>query len=220
MPTDGTTTQPDATLTTEKAGTPQFTQEQLDKAVRDARTAVLADAGRMRTEAEKALKAAQGAQERLTKLEKERIDMELERAKDQPAEIRRIRAEQKAKELESKLEQAETELTEHKSKLTEYTQKEAESKKQTVAQEVAARLNVDSATLGRLARFTDGSAEAIEDIAKTLPKKTNTPEMKVDSGKTSGGTTQNKYQIMQDFNSGKINAEQYAEKLKAIGEKP
>lgn len=217
---DGTTTQAGVTPNPVVTGTPTFTQEQVDKMVRDARTSVMADIGRQRAEAEKALKAATAAQERLSKLEAERMEAELEAAKDQPDKIRLIRESQRRKALESKLEQAETELNEHKVRLTELTQKETESRKSQISREIATRLNVDPGTLAKLAKFTDGTAEAIEDIANNLPKLNTMNTFKPDSNRTSGGTSQTVMDVKKDYIAGKINAVQRAEKLRALGETP
>lgn len=223
MSPDGTETQAGVAPTPGAQGTPTYTQEQVDKAVRDARTAVMADIGRQKAEAEKALKAATAAQERLAKLEQERLEAELEAAKDQPDRIKLIRESQRRKDLESKLEKAETELNEHKARITELSQKETESKKVTASQQIATRLNVDPVMLAKLAKFTDGTAEAIEEIAQSLPKiqpQNPAPTFRPDSNRTSGGVSQTILDVKKDYIAGKINAVQRAEKLRALGETP
>src|SRR3990167_1409112 len=108
---DGTTEQTDATLSSEKTGTPNvetYTKEQVDKMLRDAKSAVLADAGR-------AKKAAEDALARLNKLEKERQETELEAAKDDPPALAHIKEKQAHRQTLAELEierQARTELEE------------------------------------------------------------------------------------------------------------
>ncbi len=194
MITDGKPQQSGVTPGTVQAGTPLETisredhEKALRKAVLDTRSAVLADIGRQKKAADDAMKAAQAAQERNAKLEKEREQAELESARDHPAQLSMIQERQKRRQLEAELETTRTELTSHKSRLTDYESKEAEQGKLTKAQEIAARLNVDTVSLTRLAKYTDGSAEAIEEIAKALPRtEVKKGGLKPDSNTTVGG---------------------------------
>ena len=173
---DGTVAQPDPKLTAEKTGTPSYSQEQVDKMLRDAKTSVLADVGR-------AKKAAEDALARLSKLENERREAELEAAKDDPEALRRIKAEQRANELESKLADMEPQLN----RLSELDAKEKETERAQVVTEIATRLKTDPERLKKLAKFTDGTREAIEEIARELPKG-NPKTFKPDSGGSIGGT--------------------------------
>jgi len=191
---DGTTTQPGVTPGADKAGTPQtMSREEHEKAVQkavlDARSAVLADVGRVRKEAADALARAQSATERLARMEKEREEAELAAARDDPEKLTAVQERQRRRQTEADLEVARTELSTHKTRLAEYETREAEATKMTRAQEIAARLNVDPARLTKLVKLTDGSPEAIEEVAKELPKVEDgkKPGFKPDSNSTVGG---------------------------------
>ena len=88
---------------------------------------------------------------------------------------------------ESDLTQTKSELNEKNEELATANAEKAENAKERNARDAASRLGVDSKLLVKLSRFTDGSTEAIEDIAKELPKKEGGKSLKVDSGKTTGG---------------------------------
>ena len=224
METDGTQTQDDVKLNPEKEQTPQtYTKEQVEKLVRDARTAVQADVGRMRTEADKALKAAQSASERLLRLQKEQDDRELDAAKDNPPIQTAIQERQRRRQAESDLQVAQDKLNETNSKLQELSNKEKEVARERITHEIATRLNVDPARLVKMAKFTDGSATEIEDIAKELPKLNPSPPrntFRPDSNETVGGSPQSVTQIQEDYVKGKISNVQYSEKMKALGKTP
>ncbi len=173
---DGTTTQADAALGSEKAGTPKdtFTKAELDKAVRDGRTAVLADVNRAKKLAEDALTRVN---QRLIELE----EAEEEAHRDDPESLAAIKARRQQRAKEADLAQKDTELEEAKARL-----KTLETEK--AVTEVATQLGVNPSALAKLAKFTDGSKEAIEEIAAELPKET--PGMgtrRPDSNNSRGG---------------------------------
>ena len=188
MAVDGNQSKADATLGQKKDTTPNgsYTQEQVDKMILDAKTSVLADAGRYKTEAEKAMKAAEAASKRLEDISKRQREAELEQYKDQPAEIARIRAEDARQQAEAKLADYESQLNEAKQRAqTLETEKNNLSKGET-ARQIAAKHNVSADLLAKMAKFTDGSEQAIEEIAKDLPK-TQTTKMRPDSNRAIGG---------------------------------
>ena len=188
MAVDGNQSKADATLGQKKDATPNgsYTQEQVDKMILDAKTSVLADAGRYKTEAEKAMKAAEAASKRVDEFAKRQRDAELEQYKDQPAEIARIRAEDARQQAEAKLADYESQLNEAKQRAqTLETEKNNLSKGET-ARQIAAKHNVSADLLAKMAKFTDGSEQAIEEIAKDLPK-TQTTKMRPDSNRAIGG---------------------------------
>ena len=190
MTMDGTKTQTDLKLGSGKEGTPKetYSKEEVAKLVTEAKTSALADVGRFRAEATKALTAATKAEERIKAIEQARIDAELESHKDDPAELRRIRAEQKTKKAEDDLATANLELTEHKEKLTKYETESKEANLSQIVREIATRVGVDPEKLSKHAKATDGSSGAIEDIAKDLPKVTSAkPGFKPDSNRSLGG---------------------------------
>jgi hypothetical protein len=171
MGKDGVANQSDATLTSGKAQTPQtISVEEHEKALRDAKSAALADVGRLRAESEKAIKAATAANERLNALMKEREEAELATVRDDPEKLTAFQTRQRARQLESDLATRDTELNDLKARLAVFESREAESQKLTKAQEIAGKLNVDPVRLTNLAKFTNGSPEAIEEIAKALPR--------------------------------------------------
>lgn len=190
MGTDGTETQSDVTLGAGDTGTPKenYSREEVAKLVTEAKTSALADVGRFRAEAQKALTAATAAEERIKAIEKTREDEELAAHADEPDIIRRIRAEQGKKKADSELAKLTTELGEKNERLVQFETEKMEATRIQAAREVAARLNVDVAKLIKFAKFTDGSPEAIEDIAKDLPKVAAAkPGLRPDSNRSLGG---------------------------------
>ena len=166
-----------------------FTREQVEERERKAKSDALADVGRLKTSADNAIKAAQAAEVRVNQMLKDQEDAELEDARDDAEKLSAIRERQAKRRAESELAQAKQELSEKDEQIKQYGDKEAESTKELNAREIATRLNVDANRLAKLAKFTDGSPEAIEEIAKELPKRGEAKEtLKPDSGKTTGGS--------------------------------
>lgn len=226
MGTEENVAQDDLNLAPENTDTPiSYTPEQLQKAIekatRDARTAVMAEAGRVRSEGEKSLQKAQEALVRMEKIQQEQEEAELREAQDEPDALASIRVRHEARKLKADLESKSTELEMARNQLRELTDKEKEATKSSIAQKIAQSQSVNPTTLERLARFTDGSEEAIEAIARDLPKIQQTegavPRFMPDSNKSKGGASRDKYQVMKDYNSGNINAVQYAEQMRAMG---
>ena len=188
---DGTTTQPGAKPSAGQAGTPTpqqtFTKDEVDKAVRDGRSAALADIGRLTKESANSLKAAQEAQARVNQMVAEEDKRELEGAEGDPQRLSALQERQRRRTAESELATTKQELAQ-KNELIQQTETErAESKRTQIVQEVATRFTVDPARLARLAKATDGSVEAIEDLAKDLPTGTPKTPLKPDSGGAIGG---------------------------------
>jgi len=183
---DGTEQKQDVTTSGTATGTSMFTSEQVAEQVRKAKSDALADVGRLRTSADNAVKAAQAAEGRITQMLKEQEERELEAVKDNPDGISAIRERQKRRQLESELTTARTELNDKSEKLKGYEASESKSTQERKAREIASRLGVDAERLLGIVKFTDGSAEAIEEIAKELPKIGVKPPLKSDSGGGSG----------------------------------
>ena len=101
--------------------------------------------------------------------------------------------------------------------MSEFANKEREATKLTIAQEVASDFRVDTGLLTKLAKFTNGSREDIEAIAKDLPRANQVKTLTPDSNRSRGGSPQGKSEIQKDYIAGKINAVLYTEKLKALG---
>ena len=186
---DGTATITDIKLGIGKEETPKetYSKEEVAKLVTEAKTSALADVGRLRTEAAKALTAATAAEERIKAIEKAREEAELDDAKDDPESTRRIRAEQKARKAEDELAKKNLELGEKTEKLSQLEGEKTEATKMQTAREIATRLSVDPDKLIKFAKLTDGSPEAIEDIAKDLPKLNPKLGFKPDSNRSLGG---------------------------------
>lgn len=194
---DGTETQTDVILEAEEKETPkeepQYSQSQLDahgkEKEQQARNAALADIGRLTKESERSLKAATAAGERTKKLLREMEDMETEAAQGNSGQ----RSEQEVKQMQLRR-QVQTELTDvqleldgKNERLAQLEADKVESTKGQTARDIAARLGIDVDRLVRLSKFTDGSTEAIEELAKELPKKEVRPPIITDSNQGGGG---------------------------------
>ena len=190
MGTDETKEKQDVKTSVPPKGTsaPTYTEEQVAERERKARSDALSDLNRYKVESEKALKAAQAAEGRLNQMLKQQEEAELEAHRDDEPELRRIRAERARKKADDDLAMVTQELTEHKERLTKY---ETDSKELSLSQtirEIATRIGVDPEKLSKHAKATDGSSEAIEEIAKDLPKLTPPkPGLRPDSNRSLGG---------------------------------
>ncbi len=179
----------------ELKGTPTepqtFTKESEEKAVSDALSVAGRDAKTITektTEAQRILESAQNTRKEI-KEERERWQNERDEAdrevlKADPEALKsldeRIRQRNEATKLASKGK----ELDERELKNTEAQKEVAQSTKERNAREIATRLNVDSEPL---LKFTDGSKEAMEELAQKLPKNETKPPLKTDPGVPIGG---------------------------------
>lgn len=197
--------------------TSTVTEEQALERERKARSDALADAGRFKAEAEKASRNAQAALERLNRLEQERIDAELESNKDDPAEIKRIRAEQKVKQLEADLAKEREAKTEYEARLQTIENEMTERNKSSISQTIAQKFNVDPVKLATLAKLTDGSEQAIEAVAEALPKRT--AKLTPDSNRSVGGLLTWE-QIQADFSKDPYNPTYYQRYIEAKSQRP
>jgi len=159
-----------------------FNEEQVKERERKATSDVSAELGRVRKLNEGLIKSSQAIQDRLNRRDKEDEERELETHRDDPAEIRRIRAEQETRRVKSELAEKEQELDTEKAKTAEAQEAEAKHTKERNAREIASRLGVNAKTL---IKFTDGSVEAMEDLAKSLSRKEGY-SLNPDSSKTTG----------------------------------
>ena len=181
---------------TEPKGTskePQtFTEEQRDKAVQDALSAAGRDAKSIKeksVEAEQILKAAQKTQEGIRaeqeRWQKDRDETERETVKDDSDALKSLQERQRQRAKEAELTRRAQELDakeeRHKGKLEEADK----VTKELSARDIASKYNIDAESL---VKFTDGSEEAMEELAQQLPKKgTPKPSLKTDAGTTAGG---------------------------------
>ncbi len=194
MVTDRTETSTDLALEVEETGTPKeelkFDQAHVDDQVRQARNAALADVGRLTKESERAVKAATAAGERIKKMLKEQDEADLESAKGD-SELRstqEVKERIRRRQVQDELEEATLKLTQSNEELSQIKEDSAEATKGTKAREIATRLGIDADRLIKLSKFTDGTAEAMEELARELPKKQEVrPPTITDSGADSGG---------------------------------
>ena len=176
----------DVNTSAEQTGT-SYTEEQVKVREVKARSDALADVNRLKVEADKTLKAAQAAQERVNRMIKEQEEFEEERYAEEPERLTEIRKRRSDKEVKAELAKLQSELNERNEQLKQRDVEKAELTKEQNVREIAMRLGVSAAKLARLAKFTDGSTEAIEDIANDLPKVSADELFVADSGRTRGG---------------------------------
>jgi len=169
---------------TSKTEPETFTKEQVEEREHKVRSDALAEVGRYRVATEKAVKSANAAETRLTQFIKNQEEAELAAAGDDSEKQTTIRERQGRRTAETELAKTKQELDDEKAKTTEAQEVEAKHTKERNAREVATRLQVDAKTL---IEFTDGSVEAMEKLAKVLPKKGEAKTLTPDSGKTTGG---------------------------------
>ena len=161
-----------------------YTEEEKAKAVSDA----LSAAGRIAKQLDQQREALEAERKQLTasrvQWQREKDEAELEAARDDPDALKSLRARQKQSEREAELDRREQELKISGEKHAEALKGVAQYTKERNAHEIAARLNVD---FELLMKFTDGSTEAMEELAKALPKKGEATILRPDSGRTIGG---------------------------------
>ena len=165
-----------------------FTKERHDEDVRKAKSDALAEVGRYKKSADDAIKAVKATEARIDQMLKDQEDAELADAEGNAEKLDAIKERQGKRRAENELAKVRQELDENKEKVRLLDEKEVESTKERNAREIASRLDVDAKRLVKLAKFTDGSTEAIEEIAQELPKRGEAKTLKVDSGKTTGGS--------------------------------
>lgn len=194
--------------------TETLTREQAEEEKRKVRSDALAEVGRLKASSESAIKSARAAQERIDRMLKEQDESELETAKEQPDKLTVIRERQARRGAEAKLAKAEQELEGEKAKTAEAQEAVVKSTKERNAREIATRLNVDAKTL---IKFTDGSAEAMEELAKSLPQKGETKTLTPDSGKTiGGGKTYKSEEILKTLDPSTMTPQQISEQVKEL----
>ena len=164
----------------EKGTTPEGTPKTLEEQVAHIKEAAFAEVGRYRVESEKAVKAANAALDRLNRYIKTQEEAEDERYRDDPDKLTELRKERKDRDRATELDKKEQELNEREKGLKPSEEKATEDK----AKEVATKYEVDVKTL---IKFTDGSPEAMEELAQSLSRKDRRQALKLDSSRTIGG---------------------------------
>lgn len=155
----------------------------LSAAGRDAKTlsGKTAEADRILTDAKKMQTDLKAEREQW---QKDRDIAEQESAGEDQDALKSVQERQRQRAKETELAQRKRELDEKELKITEAQKEVAESTKERNAREIATRLNVDYESL---MKFTDGSKEAMEELAKQLSEKEAKPPLKTDSSTTIGG---------------------------------
>jgi len=154
-----------------------FTKETEKKAVSDA----LARAGR---DAKTLTEERQRVEKLLADFRKERDEAELKSADGDPDAEKAIKARQALANKEAELADKERKLDEEKASIKDRLEGAEQVTKELSARDIASKYGVDAEPL---IKFTDGSSEAMEELAQSLPRKASTP-LKVDSGETVGGS--------------------------------
>ncbi|MCK5021115.1 MAG: hypothetical protein KAS32_29160 [Candidatus Peribacteraceae bacterium] len=172
---------------TSEKETETFTKEQLDEARTRGKSDGLSESGRLKKAKEASDKIAERAIARLEKFEKDQEDEELRRAEGDEKKISAINERRIRRQAETDLANKSTELEELTEKLRQAEEISGQYTKEQNAREIAARLDVDPKKLVKLSKYTDGSKEAIEELASELPKKGESKSLKPDSSKTIGG---------------------------------
>ena len=159
-------------------------EQQIKAAELKGKSDALADVNRTLAESSKSRKAAEAAEQRVTQMLK---DYE-ETIRDDPDKLNEWRGKQAKTKADADLARMQQELDEAKQRLSQVDNEKTETIKQQKAREIAGRLNVDAGNLIKLAKFTDGTPEAIEDIAKSLPKIVPENPLSPDSNRGSGSS--------------------------------
>ena len=180
--TQGATTSEETKGTSTEPKT--FTEEQVTASNQKAVSDALSAAGRTAKALEAQQQSITADKERIAQNLKNSDEAELEANRDDPEKLSAVRERQSRRTAETKLAEKELELKNEQAKNTEAQEAGAVHTKEQNAREVATRLNVDAETL---MKYTDGSKEAMEDLAKSLPKKVETKTVTTDSGETIGG---------------------------------
>lgn len=174
------------TKETSKTEPETFTEEQVVEREHKASSDSKSELGRALKANENLLKTNKGLTDRIERVIKDHDDDELARAEGDNEKLSAIKERQARRKVESELAETKSELDGEKAKTAEAEEVGAKHTKERNAREVATRLGVDAKTL---LKFTDGSVGAMEDLAKSLPKKGEPKTIIPDSGKTTGGGT-------------------------------
>jgi len=174
-----------------------FTKETQEKAVSDA----LAKAGRDAKSLEQREQALKAANEKAAQTQRDRDAAELEAASGDSDEEKRIRAKQTHRDTVAELAKVKSELEEEKLKGQQKDTERADTDREIAVWGIAQKHGVYDVTHKNLTKFSDGSTEAIEAIAQSLPKKgEQKPPLDLVFGRTIGGGD------MPDSAKGKIRA--------------
>lgn len=162
--------------------TQTFSPEQVAGIAKKATEDALSAAGRTAKDFEQREGAIKAERDRMAQEQTAKDEAELEAARDDLDKLSVIKTRQKTRDTAAELAKTKSELEAEKAKTKEVQEAGVVHTKEQNAREVASRLEVDAETL---IKFTDGSVKAMEELAKSLPKKVETKPLVVDSGKGS-----------------------------------
>jgi len=184
----------------------QETSEVIKAAENKARSDALADANRSLAEAKMHRTAGEAAEKRVTQMLK---DYE-EDIRDDPDKLTAFRARLAKATADAELARTVQELDGANERLRQIDEEKAQFTREQRSREIATRLGVDPKKLIKLAKFTDGTSEAIEDIAKDLvnPSESLNP----DSNRATGGN-QSEKQIREAYRNNPDNSTAKADYL-------
>jgi len=131
---------------------------------------------------------AKDAESQLSQWRKDRDEAELEAARDEPDKLTLIQQRQKVRDKLVEVARRESELNTREEKVKEANAQAEEFRRTQQAAEISVKHGVD---FDSLIKFTDGSPEAMEELAKKLPKTGEhviRSPLHPDSGRTIGGT--------------------------------
>ena len=150
-----------------------FTREEAQALVNKAKSDAFAEIGRHKKAAEEAIKQMQAIEERLSKMQEDRFETELEVAKDDPDKLREIRQRQRDIKERLSTEAEKRKWANEKAAYDERIKRAEAIERRDLAREVADEFKVDYKTLEKFG----SDRESMLELAKSLPK----------SGDTQGG---------------------------------
>ena len=162
-----------------------YTEDEVEAKFSQQRSVLDKKVAKLEKELVTATGKAKDATGQLSQWQKEQDERELEAASGNKEALSAAEERHKHRETKSELAQVKQELDGERERGKQRDEETVKSTKERNAREIATRLEVDAS---QLLKFTDGSSEAMEELAKVLPKKGEaTLPIKLDSGKTTGG---------------------------------
>jgi len=150
-------------------GAETFTKQTVEAMVSKARSDVLSELGRYRKAAEDAVKQVQTIEGRLSRLQEERFEAELEAARDDPSRLREIRTKQREVKEQMTTETDRRKWEAEKATYEERIRRAEVIERRDLAREIATEFKVDYKSLEKFG--TD--RESMIELAKALPKSGN-----------------------------------------------
>ncbi len=207
---------------TSEQETPTLTASQAQKIAEKARSDALAEVGRYKKSAETAIKSMEAVEKRLSRIEEERFNSELENARDDTDKLREIRRRQDDSRKRAEVEERERKVGVEKAEFDERIKRAEAIERRELSRTVATEYSVDSNTLEK---FGGTERDAMVELAKTLSK-VGTDENEQgrarmteppDSGKTKGGgQTFTQGEVLKSLDPSKMTPQQIKEQVAEI----